>query len=114
MKSLKYTKINNAPNILSIDLDNGYSVIAIHGHNKNINQFEVSLFIKDNEFTTWRMVGAAEKLFFNGDFKTINSIILREIQALNEDKFFDYYIEQYQFEENCLSSIIEIQERKRE
>ena len=109
-KELRYKKINNASNIIEINLGNGYSVVVFYGYNKDLEQFEVSMFIKDNEFTTWRMIGAAEKLFFNGDFKTINSVILREIQALNEDNFFDYYIKQYQFEESCLSSTVENQE----
>lgn len=111
-KEMRYTKINNASNVISVDLENGYSVVAIHGYNKELEQFEVSMFIKDNQFATWRMIGAADKLFFNGSYKTINSIILKEIQALHEDKFFNYYIEQYRFEENCLSDAIEKTERK--
>ena len=114
MKRLKYTKLNNANNVLSIDLGNGYSVIAIHGYSKILNQFEVTLFIKDNQFATWRMIGNAEKLSFGGTFKTINAIILKEIEALHEDKFFNYYIEQYQFEESCLSDVIEKVERERQ
>lgn len=105
-KELRYKKINNASNIIETDLGNGYSVVVLYGYNKDLEQFEVSMFIKDNQFTTWRMIGAAEKLFFNGNHKTINSTILNEVQALHEDKFFDYYIEQYKFEEDCLSSCI--------
>lgn len=112
MGNLKYKKLNNANNVLLIDLNNGYSIIAIHGFSQELNTFSVTLYLKDNQFTTLRMIGFAEKLIFKDTYKTINNSISKAVGEMFEAGMFDEYIKQYEFEEGLVSSGIEALEVK--
>ena len=107
MRNLKYKKLNNSHNILSIDLNNGYSIVAIHGFSYELNTFSVTLYLKDNQFTTLRMIGFAENLIFEDTYKTINSSISKAVCKMFEAGMFNDYIEEYRFEENLISRGIE-------
>ena len=101
-KRLRYEKINNSNDVISIDLDNGYSVIAMSGFNSELNTYATSLYIKENTIDTWRLIGAADKLIFNATEKTINSAILKTVSEFLENGFLQYYIDQYEFEEKLI------------
>ena len=113
MKRLKYEKINNSNNVISIDLENGYSVIAISGENKETNSYIVTLYLKENSIETFRLIGNADKLVFQKEQVTngINFLILKMVSENLENGFFQYYIDQYEFEENLISEGIERLER---
>jgi hypothetical protein len=110
-QKLKYERINNSNDSISIDLDNGYSVIAMSGYNKEEEKYTTTLFIKDNEFTTLRQIDDGIK--FTATYKTINSAILKHVSDLLTDGTMDKYIESYAFEEECASRGIEIVEKER-
>ena len=107
MGNLKYKKLNNANNVLLIDLNNGYSIIAIHGFSQELNTFSVTLYLKDNQFTTLRMIGFDEKLIFKDTYKTINNSISKAVGEMFEAGMFDEYIKQYEFEECLVNRKIE-------
>ena len=104
-KRLKYEKINNSDDVLSIDLFNGYSVIAITGYNDEIESYITSLFLKENSIDTLRLIGAADRLIFPKT-ERINSVILKTVSEFLENGFLQYYIDQYEFEEGLLNDAI--------
>ena len=108
-KRLKYEKVNNNPNVISIDLFNGYSVLAISGENKELESYVTTLYLKENSIETYRLIGAADKLIFPKEklHYGINSAILKTVSDFLDNKFLEYYIEQYEFEENLISKHME-------
>ena len=110
-QKLKYERINNSNDSISIDLDNGYSVIAMSGYNKEEEKYITTLFIKDNEFTTLRQID--ENIKFAATYKTINSAILKHVSDLLADGTMDKHIQSYEFEEECTSRGIEIIEKEK-
>ena len=100
-QKLKYEKYNNSDSVITIDLHNGYSVIAITGltHEKQI--YTTTLFLKENTVDDWKMIEKAEYLEFETNYKTINSAILKKVSDLLEEGFFDYYIQRYEYELKC-------------
>ena len=113
-KRLKYEKVNNNPNVISIDLHNGYSVIAISGENKELNSYIVSLYLKENTIDTLRLIGCADKLIFPKEQLThgINVAILKTVSDFLDNGIIQHYIDQYKFEEKSISECIDRTERK--
>ena len=101
-KRLRYEKVNGSNDVIVIDLCNGYSVVAVTGDNKDIDAYVTSLFLKDNTIDTIRLIGAAHKLVFPKTDKSVNSAILKMVSENLEAGFFQYYIDQYEFEENLV------------
>lgn len=100
-KKLKYERINNADNIIAINLNNGYSVIALTG-NISENNYITTLFLRENTIDNWMLIDDAEKLQFDIKPKTnINSAILKKVSTLLSENFFDYYINRYEYELKC-------------
>lgn len=100
-KRLKYEKINNADNIISINLHNGYEVIALTGNIKE-NTYTTTLFLKEHTVDNWMLIDNMEKLVFEIKPTTnINSAILRQVGDLLSKNFFDYYIKRYEYELKC-------------
>ena len=112
-KRLKYEKVNNCDAVISIDLYNGYSVIAVSGYNPDKHNYTSTLFIKDNEIDTWRLIEQAEKLEFDATLKTINSAVLKQVATYLDDGTLDYYAELYGFEIECMNKGIELVEKER-
>ena len=52
-KRLKYEKYNNLDNIITIDLHNGYTVVAIIAQKDNSNNYEIELHLKENTIDRW-------------------------------------------------------------
>lgn len=97
---LRYEKYNNCNDVLIIDLHNNYSVVSITGYNKNTKKYEVMLFLKNNSIDDWKLI-EIPKLELFANTSTINSAVLKQISALWEDNFFDYYIKRYEYEMKC-------------
>ena len=112
-KRLKYEKINNSESAILIDLYNGYSVIAITGYNEELESYATSLFLKENSIDTFRLIGGADKLIFSKS-ERINSAILKTVSEFLNNGFLQYYIDQYEFEENLLNEAIMQLENKDE
>ena len=111
-KGLKYEKFRNTDNIITIDLHNGYTTIALIGKDEN-NAYDVQLMLKKNTVDTWTLIEKAEHLTFNATDKTIYSAILKTVGTYLQEGFFDYYIDRYEYELKCFDIGNEIEEQKR-
>ena len=111
MQKLKYEKYRNSNEIITIDLHNGYTVIAIStGENSS---YITTLFLKENTIDTWKLIENAENLEFHANNKTINSAILKQVSTFLEEGFFDYYIQRYEYEMKCFDIGDEIKQKER-
>lgn len=109
---LKYEKFRNTDNIVTINLHNGYTVIAIIGKDEN-NSYDVQLMLKENTVDTWALIEDAEHLNFNATEKTIYPAILKTISDYLQEGFFDYYIDRYEYELACFDMGNELVEKER-
>ena len=101
MQKLKYEKFNNSNEVITIDLHNGYTVIAVTGFDTENRIYTTTLFLKDNTVDTWKLIENAENLEFHANHNTINSAILKQVSTFLEEGLFDYYIQRYEYELNC-------------
>ena len=101
MQRLIYKEYRGCKDILTIDLHNGYTILAIKIWNKEKQNYTVKLRIKENTVEKWNLVEEAESLTFNITYKFINSAILKQVVEFAENGFFYNYIEQYEYELKC-------------
>ena len=101
MQRLKYEKFNNTNDVITIDLHNGYTVIAVTGFDVENMAYTTTLFLKENTIDTWKLIEKAENLEFHANQNTINSAILKQVSSFLQDGFFDYYIQRYEYEMKC-------------
>ena len=113
MQRLKYEKFNNSNDVITIDLHNGYTVIAITGFNTENRIYTTTLFLKDNTIDTWKLVENAENLEFHANQNTINSTILKKVSEFLKEGFFDYYIQRYEYEMKCFDIGNDLEESER-
>lgn len=111
-KRLKYEKFRNIDNIITIDLHNTYTVIAIIGTSES-ETYDVQLMLKQNTIDTWNLIEDAEHLTFNATSKTIFSAILKTVSTYLNEGFFDYYIRRLEYEIDCMNKGIDIAESNR-
>lgn len=90
-KRLKYDKYKGMDNIITIDLHNGYTTIAIISKDEN-GTYDVQLMLKENTVDKWDLIEKAEHLTFNSDDKRIYSAILKTVSTYLQEGFFNYYI----------------------
>lgn len=100
---LEYRNYIGCKDILTIDLHNDYTVIAIKSWNPDEHKYTVQLMLKENTVDKWDLIEKAESLEFNVDYKIINKAILKHVATLLSDGFFDYYIDRYKYEIKCLN-----------
>ena len=113
MQRLKYEKINNSNDVITIDLHNGYTVIAVTGFDAENRAYTTTLFLKENTIDTWKLVENAENLEFHANQNTINSAILKKVSEFLNEGFFNYYIERYEYEMKCFDKGNGIYEKER-
>ena len=111
-KRLKYEKYRGIDNIITIDLHNNYTIIAIIGKDEE-NDYNVQLMLKENTIDKWTLIESVEHLIFNAIEKTIYSAILKTVSTYMDEGFFDYYINRYEFELKCFEIGIEFEEQKK-
>ena len=110
---LKYENYRGCKDIITIDLHNDYTVIAIKSWNQDEKKYIVQLMLKEKTVDKWYLIEKAESLEFNVDYKIINKAILKHIATLLSDGFFDYYIQRYEYELKCFDIGNEIIEKER-
>ena len=103
MQRLKYEKFDNSNDVITIDLHNGYTVIAITGFDAENRVYTTTLFLKGNTIDTWKLIENAENLEFHANQNTINSAILKKVSEFLNGGFFDYYIQRYEYEIKCFN-----------
>ena len=103
---LIYTEYKGSKDILTIDLHNDYTIIAIKLWNPDEQKYIVQLMLKENIVDKWDLIEKAESIEFNVDYKIINKAILKYVSTLLSDGFFDYYIKRYEYELKCFDKEI--------
>ena len=98
---LTYKQSRGCKDILTIDLHNNYTVIAIKSWNPDEQKYTVQLMLKENTVDKWDLIEKAENIELNANYQTINSAILKQVSNLLEEGFFDYYIQRYTYELKC-------------
>ena len=101
MEKLVYTEFRGSKDILTIDLHNDYTVIAIKIWNADKGNYTVQLMLKKNTIDMWSLIENAESLEFDTNYKFINKTILKKVAELFGEGFFDYYINRYEYEMKC-------------
>ena len=110
---LTYENYKGCKDIITIDLRNNYTVIAIKSWNPDEHKYVVQLMLKENTVDKWDLIEKAESLEFNVGYKIINKAILKHVATLLSDGFFDYYINRYEYELKCFDIGNEIAEKER-
>ena len=87
---LEYKNYRGCKDIITIDLHNDYTVIAIKSWNSDKHKYTVQLMLKENTVDKWNLIENAESLEFNVDYKIINKAILKHVDSFLYDGFFDY------------------------
>ena len=113
MQRLKYEKFNNSNEVITIDLHNGYTVIAVTGFDVENRVYTTTLFLKENTIDTWKLIENAENLEFHTNHNAINSAILKQVSTFLQEGFFDYYIQRYEYEMKCFDKGNSIYEKER-
>ena len=98
---LEYKNYRGCKDILTIDLHNCYTIIAIKIWNKENQNYTVELRLKQNTVEKWMLIDQAETLTFDVNYRTINAAILKQVAILLNEGLFDYYIEEYEYELKC-------------
>ena len=99
-KRLKYEKYRGMNNVITIDLHNGYTIIAIIGKIEN-NNYDVQLMLKENTVDKWDLIEKAEHITIHSNENRIHSAILKTVDTYLQEGFFDYYINRYEYELKC-------------
>ena len=99
---LTYSEYRGCKDILTIDLHNDYTVIAIKIWNKNKNNYTVEFRITEDNVDKWDYISELESIVFDTNYKSINSAILKYVSNLLDQDFFDYYINKYEYELKCI------------
>lgn len=113
MERLTYKEYKGCRDILTIDLHNGYSVIAIKSWTREYNNYYVELRLKRDDVERWDLIEEPESIVFSNDYKTINVAILKYVSSLLADGFFDRYINRYDYELECFEIGNDIKEKER-
>ena len=111
MQKLEYKKIND--NLITIDLHNEYTVIAILSWQHEEHNYDVTLMLKENTTDMWDLIEKAEHLTFEANYKNIYKAVLKQVADLLTDGFFAKYIERYEYEINCFDRGNELYEKER-
>lgn len=101
MEKLTYKEYKGNKNILTIDLHNDYTVIAIKTFNKDKNIYTVDFMLKENTVSKWDVIEKTQDIEFDATSKSINSAILKQVATFLNEGFFDYYIQRYEYEMKC-------------
>ena len=113
MQKLKYTEYRGCKDILTIDLQNDYTIIAIKSWNKEKDNYSVEFRITEDSVDKWGLIYELGSVEFNTNYKIINSAILKYVSTLLEENFFDYYIKEYEYELDCLNKGVALIETER-
>lgn len=99
LNMLTYKRYKNAENIISIDLHNDYSVIAVWSYDSTDNHYDTTLFLKEKTIDKLDLI--KDDLIFYATRKTINSAILKQVATYLDENFFEYYIQRYEYDLKC-------------
>ena len=95
---LRYKNIANVT--IELDLNNGYSVLAMA---KRKNTYNVTLYLQDNKYNInhFDLIENYQNIEYKSDAKTIRADITSTIAKLLKEEFFTKYIKRYEYEQKC-------------
>ncbi len=98
---LKYEIIGSTT--LSINLHNGYSIIAIAKWNNDENCYYSNFYIKENTIDHFDLIDDCQymNVRFESERKNINHDIAIYVSNLNDDGVFNKFIKRYEYEIMC-------------
>lgn len=114
MKRLRYIKTSDVT--LDINLENGYWVRAEALYNKDTKRYGITFYIKENSIESHHAIETLnnEKITFDGNNKTIKTDILKYIECLLSQNYFDNCIKNIEYEIACFDKGHEIFEEERQ
>ena len=96
---LRYEFIGS--NVISINLKNGYSVIAVTKWDRNESTYRMSLYLKDDTYDILDLIEEKENNKINTDKKTLFSDVSKIVTGYYLEGFFDNYIKRYEYMMKC-------------
>ena len=99
MNNLRYEKISDS--VISINLQNGYTVVAIEIFDHKSRTYNVDLYLKENSIDIWDKIDGIEPATFNVNYKTIHSTVLKYIATLLSEGLIKKYIDRYEYMMKC-------------
>ncbi len=88
-------------NIISVDLNNGYSVVAISLWDRESKNYLTTLYLKGDTYDTLELIETKENVVIHADMRTIKTEVTKMITELLTDGFFKHYIDRYQYMMKC-------------
>ena len=111
MKRLTYTKIGDS--VISINIENNYSIIAVSTYNYTESKYLVSLQLKHDELDIITTMDDFENVEFAATPKTIYSAVLKYVASLLQDGKFSIYQRRYEYLLKCFDKGNEFYEEER-
>ena len=108
---LRYKILSN--NVVEVDLENGYKVVAMSNWNNEKMKYYTTLLIHENTVSKWDMLDEAIDVEMESDMKSIKRDMAQYVKDLLTDGFFKKYIDRYEYELKCFDSGFEILEKER-
>lgn len=96
---LRYKTLGNS--VISVNLNNGYSVVAISIWDRVENVYRTTLYLKGDTYDTLDLIEEKEGIVVKADMKTVKSELTKIITNLLTDGFFKHYIERYDYMMKC-------------
>lgn len=109
---LRYKVLGNS--VISIDLNNGYSVISVPLWDRENKNYLITLYLKGDGYDTLDLIETNENIIINADMKTIKLEVTKMITNLLAEGFFKRYIDRYQYMMKCFAKGNEFFEEKGE
>lgn len=94
---------NMATEVIKVDLHNDFQVVAMARWNKENSSYSVDLYMQRNDLDTLRLIETSNTIVLIADRKTIKLEMLKEIEKLYNEKFFEVYQEKIDFEDRCFN-----------
>lgn len=99
INNFRYQKI--APTVISIDLHNGYTIVAIENFNPKNSSLHVTLYIKDNTVDMLDLMEDFDSVEIEYNKSTHISTLKYIATEFSQDKF-NKYIERYDYIMKCI------------
>lgn len=98
---LKYNFLGNS--VISVDLKNGYSVIAISKWNKDEEIYRTSLYLKGDTYDILELIEEKENIKIYSDKKSLFVNLSKIITGYFVNGFFNKYIARYEYMMECFN-----------
>jgi hypothetical protein len=98
---------------VSIDLQNGYSVIAMAKWDNEKKKYYTTLLLHENTVSKWDLIETAANIEIESDMKAIKRDMAQYVTDLLTNGFFKKYIDRYEYELKCFDKGFEVLEREK-